>query len=78
MNRFKVGDIVVGLPGNGYNFTGEGSICKVKQCWGDDMIRVEVIVPTRPDKARDLHIGMTYPVECVGFKLKKERPLENE
>lgn len=78
MSKFKVGDIVVGLPGNGYNFTGEGSICKVINYKTDWIMSVEVIKPANPSPSRNRHIGEKYPVTCEGFKLQRPKLLENE
>lgn len=62
---FQVGDIVVGIKSNPYNFTGVGSVCEVIEAPDDGRIRVEII-KSAPDTG---HKG-SFWVDASFFELK--------
>lgn len=77
MNKFKVGDIVIGLKGNGCRYTGEGSINKVTIIKGL-LIFVKVIKmsPKCEEKGLISRVGDTFCVDPKGFELENPN-LEN-
>lgn len=77
MNKFKVGDIVIGLKNNGYRYTGEGSINEVTSIKGR-LIFVKVIKVSSKCEEKGLknRVGDIYCVDPKGFELENPN-LEN-
>lgn len=66
---FKVGDIVTGIPDNGYSITTNKAIMKVLSLYGGNM-KVELLAHSDPDWQH--RVGNTYHVEQGDFKKFKE------
>lgn len=77
MNKFKVGDIIVGKKYNGYRYTGEGSINEVTSIKGLLIfVKVIKVSPIYEGKGLRSRIGETYCVNPKGFELENPN-LEN-
>lgn len=76
MNKFKVGDIVVGLKNNVYLYTGEGSINEITDIKGP-LIFVKVIkITTKYGSRYENRVGDSYWVDPRCFELENPN-LEN-
>lgn len=78
MNKFKVGDIVVGKKDNVYLYTGEGSINEVISILGRAGMCVKLIKvsPHRKGEGFAHLVGNIYIVDTSGFELENPN-LEN-
>lgn len=77
MNKFKVGDIVVGLKNNGYRYTGEYSINEVVSIKGLLIfVKVIKVSPECGEKELKNRVGDIYLVDPKGFELENPN-LEN-
>lgn len=75
--NFKVGDIIRGVPNNGYVFTNEWAICEVVDILEDSEdseVKVVVIgqVPDAPPNVDIFVSPEQYPVRRAGFVLYRK------
>lgn len=71
---FKVGDIITGLEGNGYNWTTHKSIMKVvggKEVTGkENYIRVKIIKSNEESFSGNAIVGRVYEVRNTKLRFK--------
>lgn len=65
--KFNIGDRVIGIKGNPYQVTGEGSICEVSYQYDDSYIDVRLVEPVNPEW--DFYKDAEFDVESCWFEL---------
>ena len=75
MNKFKVGDLVIGNKENTYNITSEGTICKVVEVDAVDREQVKVVVVSVNWDGEVMEASVARWVTAKYFDLYKSAPV---
>lgn len=71
---FVKGDIVIGLPGNGYRITGHNAVCKVMSIIDEKMMRVKLVETKANFVSSNANpVGVEFKVRQKGFILQSGR-----